>query len=216
MKAAFAAAQADHVFNEDRGASLLIIIAIGIAMKILVPLANGFEEIEAINVIDILRRGEVDVVTAGLKEGLAEGSHKIKVLPDTTLDKIDWRDFDGLVLPGGAPGFVNLGNDERILNMIRDMDRAGKIVAAICAAPSVLIKAGVLQGRKATVSPSGKAQVEACAHFSEKRVVVDGNLVTSRSPGTALEFALKLVELMAGKEKMMLVKAQTLAICQDD
>jgi 4-methyl-5(b-hydroxyethyl)-thiazole monophosphate biosynthesis len=185
-------------------------------MKILVPLANGFEEIEAVNVIDILRRGDVDVVTAGLKDGLVEGSHKIKMLPDTTLDKIDYRDFDGLVLPGGAPGFVNLGNDERILTMAREMDKAGKVVAAICAAPSVLIKAGVLQGRKATVSPSGKAQVEACAKFSEERVVVDGNLVTSRSPGTALEFALKLVEILAGKEKMQMVKAQTLAICQGD
>ncbi len=185
-------------------------------MKILVPLANGFEEIEAVNVIDILRRAEVDVVTAGLKEGLVEGSHKIKVLPDTTLDKIDYRDFDGLVLPGGAPGFVNLGNDERILKMAQEMDRQGKVVAAICAAPSVLIKAGVLQGRKATVSPSGKDQVQACATFSEERVVVDGNLVTSRSPGTALEFALKLVEVLAGKEKMLMVKAQTLAICQGD
>lgn len=185
-------------------------------MKILVPLANGFEEIEAVNVIDILRRGDVDVVTAGLTEGLVEGSHKIKMLPDTTLDKIDYQDFDGLVLPGGAPGFVNLGNDERILKMAQEMDAAGKVVAAICAAPSVLIKAGVLQGRKATVSPSGKAQVEACANFSEERVVVDGNLVTSRSPGTALEFALKLVEVLAGKEKMQMVKAQTLAICQGD
>ena len=96
-------------------------------MKILVPLAEGFEEIEAVNVIDILRRADVEVVTAGLKEGLVEGSHKIKVLPDTTLEKIDYRDFDGLVLPGGAPGFVNLGNDERILNMAREMDRAGKV-----------------------------------------------------------------------------------------
>jgi len=198
------------------GASLLITIAIGEIMRILVPLANGFEEIEAVNVIDILRRGDVDVVTAGLKEGLVEGSHKIKMLPDTTLDKIDYLDFDGLILPGGAPGFVNLGNDERILNMAREMDRAGKVVAAICAAPSVLIKAGVLQGRRATVSPSGKAQVEACASFSEDRVVVDGNLITSRSPGTALEFALKLVEVLAGKEKMMHVKAQTMAICQGD
>jgi protein deglycase len=185
-------------------------------MKILVPLANGFEEIEAVNVIDILRRGDIDVVTAGLKEGLVEGSHKIKMQPDTTLEKIDYRDFDGLVLPGGAPGFVNLGNDERILKMAREMDKAGKVVAAICAAPSVLIKAGVLQGRKATVSPSGKAQVEACANFSEERVVVDGNLVTSRSPGTALEFALKLVEILAGKEKMQMVKAQTLAMCWGD
>ena len=185
-------------------------------MKILVPLAEGFEEIEAVNVIDILRRADVEVVTAGLKEGLVEGSHKIKMLPDTTLEKIDYRDFDGLVLPGGAPGFVNLGNDERILKMAREMDEKGKVVAAICAAPSVLIKAGVLQGRKATVSPSGKAQVQACANFSEERVVVDGNLVTSRSPGTALEFALKLVEVLAGKEKMLEVKAQTLAMCWGD
>jgi len=185
-------------------------------MRILVPLAEGFEEIEAVNVIDILRRADVEVVTAGLKEGLVEGSHKIKIQPDTTMEKIDYRDFDGLVLPGGAPGFVHLGNDERILKMAREMDRAKKVVAAICAAPSVLIKAGVLQGRKATVSPSGKAQVQACANFSEERVVVDGNLVTSRSPGTALEFALKLVEVLVGEEKMQEVKAQTLAMCWGD
>jgi 4-methyl-5(b-hydroxyethyl)-thiazole monophosphate biosynthesis len=182
-------------------------------MRVLVPLAEGFEEIEAISVIDILRRAEIEVVTAGLKEGLSEGSHKVKVLPDTTLEKVDWHDFDGLVLPGGAPGFVNLGNDQRILDLAREMNRAGKCVAAICAAPSVLIKAGVLQGRKATVSPSGKAQVQACADFREDRVVVDKNLITSRAPGTALEFALKLVEALAGREMMEQVKAQTMAIC---
>src|SRR5512136_1944637 len=182
-------------------------------VRVLVPLAEGFEEIEAICVIDILRRAEIEVVTAGLQEGLAEGSHSVKVLPDTTLDKIDYRDFDGLVLPGGAPGFVNLGEDRRILDMAREMDRAGKCVAAICAAPSVLIKAGVLQGRRATVSPSGKTQVQACADFSEDRVVVDANLITSRAPGTALEFALKLVEALAGPEKMEQVKAQTMAVC---
>ena len=182
-------------------------------MRVLVPLAEGFEEIEAISVIDILRRAEIEVVTAGLKDGLAEGSHKVKVLPDTTLEKVDWHDFDGLVLPGGAPGFVNLGNDQRIIDMAREMNRAGKCVAAICAAPSVLIKAGVLQGRKATVSPSGKAQVQACADFREDRVVVDKNLITSRAPGTALEFALKLVEALAGREMMEQVKAQTMAIC---
>lgn len=181
-------------------------------MRILVPLAEGFEEIEAVSVIDILRRADIEVVTAGLKEGPVGGSHNILILPDTSLNKIDFRDFDGIVLPGGSPGFVNLGNDERILNMAREMDRAGKYVAAICAAPSVLIKAGVLQGRKATVSPSGQAQVAACAEFCEDRVVVDKNLITSRSPGTALEFALKLVEVLVGKEKMLQIKAQTLAI----
>jgi protein deglycase len=136
--------------------------------------------------------------------------------PDTSLDKIDFRDFDGLVLPGGSPGFINLGNDERILTAAREMDKAGKYVAAICAAPSVLIKAGVLQGRNATVSPSGKAQVAACAHFSDDRVVVDKNLITSRSPGTALEFALRLVEVFVGREKMLEIKAQTLAHCAGD
>jgi len=186
------------------------------SMRVLIPLAEGFEEIEAVNVIDILRRAEVEVVAAGLKEGLVEGSHKIRLLPDTSLDKIHPRDFDVLILPGGYPGFVNLGNDERILNMAREMDRAGKYVAAICGAPSVLIKAGVLQGREATSSPSGKAQVEACAKFSEDRVVVDRNLITSRSPGTAMEFALKLVEVLAGEKKMREVKQQTLAICQGD
>ena len=83
-------------------------------MRILVPLAEGFEEIEAINVIDILRRADIEVVIAGLKDGLVEGAHSLRVMPDTTMDKIDGKDFDGLVLPGGAPGFVNLGNDERI------------------------------------------------------------------------------------------------------
>ena len=96
-------------------------------MRVLVPLAEGFEEIEAISVIDILRRAEIEVVTAGLKEGLAEGSHKVKVLPDTTLEKVDWHDFDGLVLPGGAPGFVNLGNDQRILDLAREMNQGRKV-----------------------------------------------------------------------------------------
>lgn len=185
-------------------------------MKILVPLAEGFEEIEAINVIDILRRADIDVVTAGLKEGLVKGAHGVQVMPDTSLDKVNHLDLDGLVLPGGAPGFINLGNDERILKIAREMNQANKYVAAICAAPSVLIKAGVLQGRKATVHPSGEAEVKSCAQFSGDRVVVDGNIITSRAPGTAMEFALKLVEVFSGKEKMEEIKADTLAICQGD
>ncbi len=185
-------------------------------MKILMPLTDGFEEIEAITVIDILRRAEIEVSVVGLKEGLMEGSHKIKVLPDTSLDKIAPGDFDGIVLPGGYPGYVNLGKDERVLSMVREMDRAGKYVAAICCAPYTLIKTGVLQGRKATVSPSGKKEVSAAAQYCEDRVVVDGNLITSQSPGTAMEFALKLVEILAGEKAMKKVKAQTLAICKGD
>jgi 4-methyl-5(b-hydroxyethyl)-thiazole monophosphate biosynthesis len=186
------------------------------SMRILMPLTEGFEEIEAVAVIDILRRAEIEVVVAGLKEGLVEGAHKVKVLPDTSLEKIDSGDFDGVILPGGYPGYVNLGNDERILNIVREMDKAGKYVAAICCAPYVLIKAGVLQGRKATVSPSGKKEVSVSAQYCEDRVVVDEKLITSQSPGTAVEFALKLVEVLAGEEAMKKVKAQTLAICKGD
>jgi 4-methyl-5(b-hydroxyethyl)-thiazole monophosphate biosynthesis len=185
-------------------------------MKALVLLAEGFEEIEALTVVDILRRAEIDVTAAGLAEGWVEGSHKIKVIPDIALDKIDPGDFDALVLPGGFPGFVNLGEDDRVLKMITEMDRAGKWVAAICGAPSVLIKAGIMAGRRATVSPSGRKQMEACAIYSPERVVVDKNLVTSQAPGTSMEFALKLVELLAGEEKMKAVKAQTLAICKGE
>jgi 4-methyl-5(b-hydroxyethyl)-thiazole monophosphate biosynthesis len=175
-------------------------------------LAEGFEEIEALTVVDILRRADIDVTAAGLAEGTVEGSHKIKVIPDLALDQIDPGDFDALVLPGGFPGFVNLGEDERVLEMVKQMDRAGKWVAAICGAPSVLIKAGITAGRRATASPSGREQMKACAIYSPERVVVDGNLVTSQAPGTSMEFALKLVELLAGKDKMEAVKAQTLAI----
>jgi 4-methyl-5(b-hydroxyethyl)-thiazole monophosphate biosynthesis len=185
-------------------------------MKILMPLAEGFEEIEALTVVDILRRAEIDVVMTGLNEGVIEGAHKIKVQPDTCLEKISLSDFDGLILPGGFPGFVNLKNDERILTMVREMDSAGKYVAAICAAPSVLIKAGITKGRRATVSPSGREEMKASAQYCEDRVVVDRNLITSQSPGTAMEFALKLVEVMAGEDAMKKVKAQTLAICKGD
>jgi 4-methyl-5(b-hydroxyethyl)-thiazole monophosphate biosynthesis len=138
------------------------------------------------------------------------------VKPDSSLEKINFGEFDGIVLPGGFPGFVNLGKDERILNIVREMDKSGKYVAAICAAPSVLVRAGVLQGRKATVNPAGKEEVAGCADYCEDRVVVDKNLITSQSPGTAMEFALKLVEVLAGEEAMRKVKSQTLAICKGD
>lgn len=185
-------------------------------MKVLIPLAEGFEEIEFVTVADILRRAGVDVVVAGLKEGLLEGSHKIRMMPDTTLDRIKPEEFDAIVLPGGAPGFINLKNDERVLGLLREMNRSGKYVCAICAAPSVLIKAGVLEGRKATVSPSGREEMKASTEYVDERVVADRGLVTSQSPGTAMEFALKLVEVFAGEEMMKKVKAQTLAICKGD
>lgn len=181
-------------------------------MRVIVPLAEGFEEIEFVTVVDILRRAGIDVMVAGLKDGPIQGSHGVKVLPDTTFEKVDLENADAIVLPGGYPGFVNLGNDARVLDSIRRMFRAGKYVAAICGSPSVLVKAGILTGKRATVHPAGRDEVAACAKYIDDRVVVDGNIVTSQGPGTAMDFALKLVELFAGVEAMRKVGTETLAI----
>ena len=184
--------------------------------RAIVPLAEGFEETEFITVVDILRRAEVEVVTASLKEEIVQGAHKVKILADTSLDKIDPMEFDAIVLPGGFPGFKNLKEDERVLNMVREMNNKDKYIAAICGAPSVLIKADIIMGRKATVNPSGREEMEANANYVDERVVVDGRLITSQSPGTAMEFALTLVEVLTGRDKMKSIKEQTLAICKDD
>jgi 4-methyl-5(b-hydroxyethyl)-thiazole monophosphate biosynthesis len=125
-------------------------------MRVIVPLADGFEETECVTIVDILRRAEVEVVTASLKEEIVQGAHKIKLLADTSLDGIDPIEFDAIVLPGGFPGFKNLKEDERVLNMIREMNNESKYIAAICGAPSVLIKADILRGEKATVNPAGR------------------------------------------------------------
>lgn len=185
-------------------------------MKVLVPLADGFEEIEVMTIVDILRRAEVEVVMAGLRDGLIEGAHQVRVQPEATMDGVKASDFEVLYLAGGFPGFVNLREDERVLSLTREMDRAGKYIAAICGAPSVLVKSGVLKGRRATVNPAGREEVAACACYLPERVVVDGRLITSQSPGTAMELALKMVEVLAGKEAKEKIKAQILAVCPGD
>ena len=108
-------------------------------MKVIVPLAEGFEEIEFNAIVDILRRAGITVTVAGLKAGATGGGHGIRVIPDTPIDKVDAAEFDAIALPGGAPGYVNLGNDERVLKLVAAMHRAGKYVTAICGAPTVLV-----------------------------------------------------------------------------
>ena len=179
-------------------------------MKVIVPLAEGFEEIESFTIIDILRRAGINVTVAGLKEGVVDGGHGIRVIPDTVIDKVNADDFDAIALPGGYPGFVNLGESEKVLTLVREMYDKNKFVTAICGAPSVLGKAGVIQGKKATVSP-GREDTLTGAQPSQDRVVVDGNIITSRGPGTAMEFAIKLVEALAGKGKAEEVTKSVLA-----
>jgi 4-methyl-5(b-hydroxyethyl)-thiazole monophosphate biosynthesis len=173
--------------------------------KVVIILADGFEELEAVAIIDVLRRAGIEVVSAGLHEGPVSSARHIKVIPDTVIDTISSDDFDMLVLPGGMPGASNLNADERVGGLIRDFNSKGKMTGAICAAPFVLANAGILDGKRVTSYPSFKDKLGA-AIYEEKTVVEDGNILTSRGPGTALCFALAIVEKLAGKEKAQQIK----------
>ena len=174
--------------------------------RVFVPLAPGFEEIEAVTIIDVLRRAGVEVVVAGTSVGLIEGSNGIKISADKTLDQVRVSDFDMIALPGGTLGVENLKKDARLLPLLREFSEKGKYLSAICAAPSLLSSAGLLRGKQATSYPSFLREVSASCLYSEDRVVTDGKIVTSRGPGTAMEFALKLVEILVGTEKVSELK----------
>ena len=167
--------------------------------RVAVLLAEGFEEIEAIAIIDILRRAELDVTTVGVSGTTVTGSHDVAVSADTTLDASTGETFDCVVLPGGLPGATNLRDDERVQSLIRRQNEAGRQLAAICAAPIALGKAGVLEGRSATCYPGFEEELLG-ANPSEDRVVDDGNVVTSRGPGTVFDFSLALVAKLKDSE----------------
>jgi protein deglycase len=177
--------------------------------KVLVPLADGFEEIEAVTVVDLLRRAGVEVRTAGLRSRTVTGSHAIAIEADATLDDVSDEHYDMVVLPGGMPGAQNLREDPRIARLVRRQAESGRYTAAICAAPSVLAAAGLLEGRSATSYPGflDPGAVRELA-LSDAPVVVDGPIVTSRSAGTALDFALTLIELLTGRDARNEVEAR--------
>ena len=166
----------------------------------LVPLAQGCEEIEAVTIINILRRAGITVVSAGLDAQPVRASRGTVLIPDTTLDAALQKSYDLVVLPGGQPGTNNLKADARILSLLKHMADQNKYVAAICAAPSVLASAGLLDGKRATSYPGALDTFPAIQQNSEA-VVEDGKIITSRGPGTAMDFALILVERLAGKAR---------------
>lgn len=170
--------------------------------KVLVPLADGFEEIEAITIIDLLRRADVDVVTASLNAKTVTGSHGIVTQADKSLDEALNDDYDMVVLPGGMPGSDNLDKDKRVHTLLRKMVDSGKFAGAICAAPKVLANAGLLNGRKATSYPGFVDKMHLPdVTYTGAPVQRDGKIITGRGPGTAMDFALALVEALEGKEK---------------
>ncbi len=164
-----------------------------------VLLANGFEEIEAVTIIDVLRRAGIEASVLGVTDRSVRGSHGITVNADGLLAEGADQAWDMVVLPGGMPGSANLRDDAAVQDLLkRQAERGGKL-AAICAAPIALAAAGVLSGRRATSYPTFADQL-GDADYEHTAVVVDGNVVTSRGPGTALPFALKLVAELQGAE----------------
>ncbi len=178
--------------------------------RVFVPLAEGFEEIEAITIIDVLRRAGVEVITAGVDKKEIKGAHGIIVTADRNLEEIHGYDFTGIVLPGGMPGAANLRDNDKILEIIKDINEESGLVAALCAAPIVLEEAGVLKDKRATSFPDFDKEMPSCNYQAEK-IVQDGNIITSRGPGLALEFAIYLVEYLVSSSEAASLKEAMLA-----
>jgi 4-methyl-5(b-hydroxyethyl)-thiazole monophosphate biosynthesis len=167
--------------------------------RVLVPLAPGFEEIEAVTVIDLLRRAGIEVHTASLDGPQVTGSHGITVTADIALDAARADDYRMIVLPGGMPGADHLKRDARVISLLRQFAAEGRYTVAICAAPGVLAHAGLLEGRAATSFPGFLSADSAPGiRLRDEPVVIDGTVATSRGPGTAMQFGLTLIELLEG------------------
>lgn len=170
--------------------------------RVLVPLAQGCEELEAITITDLLVRAGVEVTTAGLDDQPVTASRGTTIIPDTSIDTVLDQTFDLIVLPGGLPGADHLRDDENILALLKSHADKGKYIGAICAAPKAVAAAGLLEGKKATAYPGvlealDNAQIE----VKGSAIEIDGKIVTSRGPGTAMDFALTLIELLEGQAK---------------
>ena len=161
--------------------------------KVLVLLADGFEEVEAISVVDVLRRANVDCKLCSIEDEYVRGTHNITIKSDCNIKDIDINDYDGVVLPGGLPGAENLKVDS-VKNLINKMNENKKIIAAICAAPETLEYFNILEGRRCTSYPGFIQNKEKVNYVENEAVVIDDNIITSRGPATALVFALAILQ----------------------
>lgn len=167
---------------------------------VLVPLAQGCEELEAVTIIDLLRRAQINVITASLDTAPVRCSRGTVLLADKSLDEVLELDFAMVVLPGGLPGADHLNADARIHQLLARLAAKQRYIAAICAAPKVLVANAVSQGRTLTAYPGSLAALDTShVNLTTQAVAVDGNIITSRGPGTAMDFSLQLIELLQGK-----------------
>lgn len=179
--------------------------------KILVVLAEGFEEIEALGSMDILRRAGFEVTGAGLTMREITGAHGIKIYTDTVLHDVLTQDFDMLLLPGGGEGTRNLALSTDVLRLIKSYAGKDKYIAAICAAPTILAKAGILKNVHVTSYPDTEKAFDP-QYYKTDPVVTSGKIITSRGPGTVFGFALEIVKILAGEDEA--AKLKTALVCQ--
>lgn len=180
-------------------------------MKVVVFFATGYEEVEALSVVDVLRRGGVEVIMAGVDGYEVTSARNITVKMDQKADEINYDEVGMVVLPGGLPGVDHLFASEFVKEKVLEFKKADKWIAAICAGPSVLGKFGVLEGEKATCYPNFEQFLYGATHV-EDRTVVSNKIVTGKGAGASFEFALKLLEVIAGKEKADQIKQSMLVI----
>ena len=178
--------------------------------KILLPISNGFEEIEALTIVDVARRAEIDVVIASIEDIKVSGAHKISINADALLKDINPKEFDMIVLPGGLPNAFNLAEDELLKTILQEFKKEDKYICAICAAPYALHKADVLND-KYTCYPSFEQKIDPSKYIQEDIIVKDKKVITSKGPATAMPFALELVKTLKGEEIYKQVKDSLLA-----
>lgn len=175
--------------------------------KVLMPVADGFEEIETIAVVDVLRRAGIDVIVAGFPGSMPKSARGIQIMADKKFADVKPDDFDAIVLHGG-PGWKNLANSQKLMGILKEFDAKGKLLAAICAAPAILAQAGLLEDKRATIFPGMERELP---RPRDGRVVADGNIITSQGPGTAIEFALRIVSQLVGEDKARQLKRDLVA-----
>jgi len=182
------------------------------AKKAVILLATGFEEIEAVSVIDILRRAGIEIIIAGADGINVTGSHGITVAADKRLSGLKPDYFDAVIVPGGMPGALHLHNSGEVNEFIKAANSGGALIAGICAAPAVVLAPlGILDKKTATCYPGDQVDFGKTTRYKNKAVVIDGNIITSQGPGTAIEFGLAIVEKIIGKETAKKVRERALA-----
>ena len=178
--------------------------------KLLVLISNGFEEIEAISIIDVCRRAGIEVITAGVEDNILTGAHNIKIETDKKISEVSSDNFDMIALPGGLPNAFTLAENSDVQRLLKEFKEKNKKIAAICAAPYALHKANVLN-ENYTCYPSFEEKIKDEGYINNKNIVIDSNVVTSKGPATAMEFALEIVKILEGDEVYFSVKNGLLA-----